>query len=75
MINKATVNTTSIHRDVFIVFDVFLPFVLFAVMNACASNPCRHDGRCSLNPSGSYHCHCQPLYQGDCCQTSRCLFN
>nr|XP_058920319.1 protein HEG homolog 1 isoform X3 [Kogia breviceps] len=49
-----------------------------ASVNSCATNPCRHDGKCVVDPtSRGYQCVCSPSWQGDDCNVdvNECLSN
>ncbi|XP_066203928.1 protein HEG homolog 1 isoform X2 [Saccopteryx leptura] len=49
-----------------------------ALVNSCAPNPCLHDGRCVVDPTGRGHrCVCLPFWQGDDCSVdvNECLSN
>uniref|UniRef100_A0A673SM01 Heart development protein with EGF like domains 1 n=1 Tax=Suricata suricatta TaxID=37032 RepID=A0A673SM01_SURSU len=44
----------------------------------CATNPCLHDGKCSVDSSSrGYRCVCSPSWQGDDCSVdvNECLLN
>uniref|UniRef100_A0A8C9KWD5 Protein HEG homolog 1 n=1 Tax=Panthera tigris altaica TaxID=74533 RepID=A0A8C9KWD5_PANTA len=49
-----------------------------APVNSCATNPCLHDGKCSVDSSSrGYRCMCSPSWQGDDCSmdVNECLLN